>query len=145
MSKETDIFIKFLKSKGLKLTGQRAKVLNCFLNTESHVSVEDLYGMIKKKEPNIGHATVFRTVKLLCEADIAKAVDLGDKRVRYEHKLGHKYHIHLICVRCGALIESTSPEFEALERKICNTHGFFPQKHAMEIFGICKRCRKKSG
>ena len=141
MTKEINIFVNYLKSRGLKLTGQRQEILNTFLRTDRHLSVEDLYNIVKRKDRNIGQATVFRTLKLLCEADIAKEVDLGDKRVRYEHKYGHKHHDHLVCVKCGRFIEVVDLKIERLQEGLCKRFGFLPMYHKMEIFGACRKCR----
>ena len=142
MSKELNIFIDFLKKKDLKLTDQRNKILDIFLKIDGHLSAEDLYDIVKKKDPGIGQATVFRTLKLLREADIAKEVDLGDKKVRYEHKYGHQHHDHLVCVKCGRFIEAVDSKIEELQEKLCKRFGFLPQRHKMEIFGVCRQCRK---
>lgn len=142
MTKEISIFVNYLKGKGLKLTEQRQEILSIFLKTDRHLSVEDLYNIVKKKDSNIGQATVFRTLKLLCEADIAKEVDLGDKKIRYEHKYGHKHHDHLVCVKCGRFIEAVDLKIEKLQQALCKRFGFLPSHHKMEIFGICKRCRR---
>ena len=143
MSKELGIFIDYLRKKDLKLTEQRKEILNVFLKTERHLSVEDLYNIAKRKDPNIGQATVFRTLKLLQEADIAKEVDLGDGKVRYEHKYGHEHHDHLICIRCGRFIEAVDSKIEKLQDDLCKRHGFLPQRHKMEIFGICSKCKTR--
>ncbi len=105
------------------------------------MSVEDLYDIVKKKDSRIGQATVFRTLKLLCEADIAKEVNLGDKKVRYEHKDGHSQHNHLVCVKCGKFIEASEPRIEKLQSGLCKKFGFIPKEHKREIFGICKQCK----
>ena len=141
MTKEISVFIDFLKKKNLKLTDQRREILKIFLGTNRHLSVENLYNIVKKKDPSIGQATVFRTLKLLCEADIAKEVDFGDKKIRYEHKYGHKHHDHFICVECGIFIEAMDPKIERLQEELCKKIGFLAQRHKMEIFGICKNCR----
>jgi Fur family ferric uptake transcriptional regulator len=137
------IFIDFLKKKGLKLTRQREKILNAFLIARRHLSVEELYDIVKKKDPNIGQATVFRTLKLLCEADIAKEVELGGKILRYELKYGHQHHDHLVCIKCGESIEALDPEIEKLQNRLCKKFRFLPKRHRLEIFGICRRCRQK--
>lgn len=141
MSRELGIFIDYLRKKDLKLTDQRKIILDVFLKTERHLSVEDLYNIAKKKDSSIGQATAFRTLKLLCEADIAKEVDLGDGKTRYEHKYGHEHHDHLVCLECGRFIETMDPKIEKLQDELCKKHGFTPQRHKMQIFGICKKCR----
>lgn len=141
MSGEMGMFISYLKKKDLKLTDQRKIILDVFLKTERHLSVEDLYNIAKKKDSSIGQATVFRTLKLLREVDIAKEIDLGDGKTRYEHKYGHEHHDHLVCLECGRFIEAVDSKIERLQDALCRKHGFLPQRHKMEIFGICKKCR----
>ncbi len=143
MNEEKDIFINFLKRKNLKLTNQREKILETFLRTESHISVEDLYNIVKKKYQGIGQATVFRTLKLLCEADLSREVNFGDKTVRYEHKYGHEHHDHIVCLRCGNFIEAVDSKIEQLQDELCRKFGFLSRWHRLEIFGICKRCRSR--
>jgi len=144
MQKEIDMFISFLKKRNLRLTDQRQEILRTFLKVNKHFSVEDLYEIVKKKDPHIGQATVFRTLKLLCLAGIANEVDLGDKRIRYEHKYGHQHHDHLVCVKCGRFIEVFDSDIEKLQKKLCKKFKFLPQRYRMEIFGICKKCRPKN-
>lgn len=142
MLKEKEIFIAFLRKKGLKLTGQREEVLRAFLKTEEHLSTEDLYKVIKRKKSGIGQATVFRTLKLLTEAGIAKEVYLGDKKVRFEHEYGHQHHDHLVCQVCSKLIETVDSEIERLQDDLCKRFQFTPTSHRLQIFGICKQCKR---
>jgi Fur family ferric uptake transcriptional regulator len=90
--------------------------------------------------PEIGHTTVFRTLKLLEEAGIARSVELGDRRVRYEHKFQHAHHDHLICRYCGASFEVFDSEIERLQNELCRRNSFRPEAHRLEIFGMCARC-----
>lgn len=143
MSQEYFIFEDYLRSKGLKLTNQRRIILDVFLKTGKHLSVEDLYQLVKKKDSTVGQTTVFRTLKLLCETGIAGEVDFGERRMRYELKYGHEHHDHLVCLKCGQYIEAMDPKIEKLQEKLCERFGFVPQKHRMEIFGVCKACQRK--
>ena len=142
MPRPYEVFNRYLRSKNLKLTHQRQEILKAFLSTEKHVTTDEFYDIVRKKSPRIGHATVFRTLKLLCEADIAKALNLGDKRVRYEPKYGQRHHDHLICSKCGTFIEAFDQEIEKLQDKLCKRFGFKPRSHRLEIFGVCKECKK---
>ncbi len=143
MSQEHFIFEDYLRSQGLKLTSQRQIILDGLLKAEKHLSVEDLYQQVKKEDDSIGQTTVFRTLKLLCEAGIAGQVDLGEKRVKYEIKFGHEHHDHLVCLKCGIYIEAMDPQIEKLQEKLCERFGFIPQRHRMEIYGVCKECQRK--
>jgi Fur family ferric uptake transcriptional regulator len=112
---------------GAEADSQRRKILECFLSGQGHLSAEDLYALVKKADSSVGLVTVFRTLKLLSEADIASEVDLGDKRVRYEPKIGSKDHFHLVCESCGKMVEAHDPAIERLESWICGKYGFFRQ------------------
>ncbi len=143
MKNVTGIFEKYLKARGLNLTSQRREVLEVLLSSGRHLTVEELYNLAKKKNSGIGQATVFRTLKLLADAELARKIVLGDKKVRYEIKYGVEHHDHLICTRCGKFIEAVDPAIEELQKKLCRKFGFTPRKHSLEIFGYCKNCVKK--
>jgi Fur family transcriptional regulator, ferric uptake regulator len=138
-----ELFEEYLRGKGLNLTSQRRDLLDVFLSSGRHLTVEELYNLAKKKNPRIGQATVFRTLKLLAEADLARKVVLGDNIARYEIKYGVEHHDHLVCVECGKFIEAVDPAIEELQKKLCKKFGFSPRKHSLEIFGYCRACRKK--
>ena len=99
--------------------------------------------MVKKLYPSIGFATVYRTLKLLCEAGLCRELKFEDGITRYEHLYGHQHHDHLVCTRCGKFIEIIEPEIEKLQEKLFKKHKFLPQRHRMELYGICKKCRKR--
>jgi Fur family ferric uptake transcriptional regulator len=142
MRKEFQIFAEFIKTKNLRHTPQRANVLDVFLSTEKHVSVDELYKLVKKCYPHIGYTTVYRTMKLLSESGLCGEIDFGDGVLRFEHKYGHEHHDHLICTRCGKFIEVVKPKIEKLQDVLAKEHGFLPAKHKLEIFGTCKKCLK---
>ena len=143
MRKEFQIFDEFIKSKGLRHTYQRGKILDVFLSTERHVCVDDLYKLVKKEYPDIGYTTVYRTMKLLSESGLCEEIDFGDSIERFEHKYGHEHHDHLVCIKCGRFIEVSSPEVEKIQEAMAKKHSFATTKHKLDIFGICKGCLKK--
>lgn len=147
MAIEKKIFSDFLKKRNLTFTKQREKILNIFLKTETHFSVEEFYDIVKIQHSGIGQTTVFRTLKLLRDAGLAREVEMGDKKVRYEHKYGHKHHDHLICTSCGKIIEAADPNIESFQNELCQKFGFTAQMHRLEIFGICSQCsgNRKTG
>ena len=140
MRKEFEIFDEFIKSKALRHTPQRGKILDVFLSTERHVSVDDLYKLVKKEYPDIGYTTVYRTMKLLSESGLCEEIDFGDGIERFEHKYGHEHHDHLICIKCGRFIEASNPRIEKIQDALAEKYSFTPVKHKLDIFGICKRC-----
>ena len=142
MSEEQEIFHRHIQRAGLKRTAQRDLILDVFLRTEEHLSSEDLYQLVRKEDPDIGHTTVYRTLKLLTDAGLAREVRFGDGRTRYEHNYKHPHHDHLICTECGKTIEFFSAEMEALQEQIAAKHQFELTHHTMRMFGHCSDCRK---
>ena len=139
--KVNKVFRKFLSGRNLQVTPQRQLILDEFIEARQHVSVEELYDLVKMKEKSIGQVTVFRTLKLLVEADVAQAVNFGDKVVRYEINCGAEHHDHLVCLRCGAVIEAMDEELEAIQNRLCEKFNFIAVNHRLEIFGTCSNCQ----
>ena len=136
-------FEKFVAQEGLRRTVQRDNVLDTFLATERHVTVQELYDLVRSRHKGIGYATVARTVKLMCDSGVCRQVDFGEGALRYEHKYGHNHHDHLICVRCGRFEEIYSPKLEEIQHELVKKHGYIQESHKLEIFGLCPRCAKK--
>ena len=139
---EKQLFHEHLKRERLKRTTQRDLILDVFLDTEGHVSSEELYALVKAKDPSVGFTTVYRTLKLLRECGLARELEFHDGRTLYEHEYKHTHHDHLICTRCGALIEFYSEEIESLQDEIVRRYRFKPLRHSHRIFGICSDCQK---
>jgi len=136
-------FIQFAACKGLRRTVQRQRVLEVFLSTEKHLTVQELYDLVRKQYKGIGYATVARTVKLMCESGVCRQVDFGDGSQRFEHKHGHEHHDHLICLKCGSFKEIYSPELEKIQERLVRKHGYVQESHKLDIFGLCPRCSGK--
>lgn len=143
MKTAKNIFSEYLKSKGMLNSRQREQILDVFLKTEKHPTINDLYDLVKKKYPKIGLATVYRTMEVICEAGLARKVDFEDKTKRYEHKYKHQHHHHLVCIKCGKVIEITSDKLEKIQKELAKKHGFTITKDTMKLFGICKICKGK--
>ena len=143
MKSAKDIFRNYLKKNGLLYSRQREQVLDIFLKTEKHLTIDELYRRIRKKNPKIGLATVYRTMRVICSAGLARETDFGDGVKCYEHKYKHQHHHHLVCIKCGRIIEVISPEIEKLQKKLAKKHGFTISRDTMKIFGICRTCKRK--
>ena len=120
MKSAKTIFRDYLKKTGKLYSKQREQILDIFLKTEQHPTINDLYVLIKKKYPNIGLATVYRTMEVISDAGLASKVDFGGGIRCYEHIYEHKHHDHLVCLKCGRIIEVMSPGIEKLQEKIDN-------------------------
>jgi Fur family ferric uptake transcriptional regulator len=142
MTEEQEVFLKHIQKQGLKRTAQRDLILEVFLRTEAHLSSEDLYRLVQKDDPSIGHTTVYRTLKLLTEAGLAREVRFGDGRAHYEHNYKHEHHDHMICSECGKVIEFFSAELEAIQDATAAKHKFQITQHLLRIIGICADCRR---
>ena len=142
MTEEQEVFLKHIQKKGLKRTTQRDLILNVFLRTEEHLSNEDLYRLVKLEDPGVGQTTVYRTLKLLTEAGLAREVRFGDGRTHYEHHYKHQHHDHMICSECGKIIEFFSAELEAIQDAMAAKHRFEVTQHLLRIIGICADCRR---
>src|SRR5947207_9963557 len=144
MTEEQEVFLKHIQKKGLKRTAQRDLILEVFLGNEGHVSGEDLYRLVRKQDPNVGQTTVYRTLRLLTDAGLAREVRFGDGRAHYEHNYKHEHHDHMICSVCGKIIEFYSPELEAIQDTMAAKHKFQLTSQLLRMIGICADCHQKS-
>jgi Fur family ferric uptake transcriptional regulator len=144
MNQEEKIFTDFIRKKNLKQSHQRMDVLNKFLSTDKHLTTEELFKIVKRKNPRIGYATVSRTLKLLCKCGLARELRFHDGVSRFEHLFGHEHHDHLVCVKCGTFMEISDIRIEKLQKEIVKKHQFKELYHRMEIYGICGKCGKKN-
>jgi Fur family ferric uptake transcriptional regulator len=131
----------YLRKKGLKTTHQREAIVDAFLRTSGHVALEDLLTDARKKHPGVGLATVYRTVKLMEEAGLAASRQFESGHTLYEVSEGRAHHDHLICDRCGYIVEFESDEIEQLQDSAARKLGFNVLRHRHELFGLCEKAR----
>jgi Fur family ferric uptake transcriptional regulator len=143
-AKEKELFLEHIQKAGLRRTGQRDLILEIFLRTEEHLTSEDLYRLVEKEDPAVGHTTVYRTLKLLTEAGLAREVRFGDNKTYYEHHYDHEHHDHMICTGCGHVIEFFSPAIEELQDQMAEKFGFKPTHHSLRLWGLCSECQGSS-
>ena len=130
------VFTRFLRGKGCHNTQQRRAIVSVFFQEEGHLTIDDLYGLVQRQDPTVGQSTVYRTMKLLCEAGLAKEVSFGGGVVRYE-QASDWHHDHLICECCGKSIEVVDPKIEALQERLVRQYGFTPTQHRLYLYGVC--------
>lgn len=138
-------FAGFLSDRGLRLTGQRRVIADFFFRSEGHHSAEEISRRVRDETPGIGPATVYRTMKLLREAGLATGMSAGDGLARYESPLRRSHHDHLVCRRCGRIVEFENDQIEDLQRRVAEQHGYTVTDHRLELFGICGACRGAAG
>src|ERR1041385_6663880 len=122
LTEEQEVFLKHIQKRGLKRTSQRDLILDVFLRTEEHLSIEDLYRLVQREDPTVGPTPVYRT--------------------HYEHNYKHQHHDHMICSECGKIIEFFSAELEALQDAMAAQHGFEITQHLLRMIGICAECQR---
>lgn len=144
MSINSEEFKKVLKDKGLKLTTQRKNVLEVLQDQEgSHLTAEEIYDFVKEKCPEIGLATVYRTIQLLNELKLIDKLNLDDGFIRYEigkYNDDHHHH-HLICEVCGDVIEVEDDLMESIEEEFNEKYNFMVTDHKVKFYGICGNCK----
>jgi len=133
----------FLKEKGCKLTTQRRAVLDVLMEHKGkHLSTEEIYEYVKEKCPEIGLATVYRTVQLFEEIKIIDRLNFDDGCSRYELIIDNEehHHHHLICESCGRVIEVEEDLLEELEERIESKYYFKVKNHKVKFYGLCQKC-----
>ncbi len=141
MASVQDQFRAYLAKHNLKVTRQRQIILDAFLSSPSHLSAEELYIRLRKKHPNIGYATVYRTMKLLSECGIAAERHFGDRQTRYEANAGEDHHYHLICEQCSNIVEFEDQQIDWLLQNAASAHNYTLSHRRLEIYGLCPKCQ----
>ena len=139
---KSKIFEKYIEDKGLKSTRQRDDIINTFLKSDGHLTIEDLLHLVKKVNSKIGYATVYRTLKLLADSGLAAERKFEDGQTRYEHADPGEHHDHLICLSCGSILEFEEERIETLQDEVAKRFGFEVVNHNLELYGYCKKCKK---
>src|SRR5918995_1557089 len=128
-----------LAKRQLKLTRQDQQILDFFLKNE-HVTAEQMYRQLSRREPHIGLATIYRTLNLFCEAGLAQARHFGTQ-TQYDNVSHKGHHDHLICTGCGKIVEFENCDIERLQEEVARRNGFTIQTHKLELYGLCSSCR----
>jgi Fur family ferric uptake transcriptional regulator len=141
---EKDVFTAYLVKNRLKRSEQREVILDTFLRSERHLSVDDLLRLVQKRRSDIGRTTVYRTLKLLQSAGLATELVLQGQ-TRFEREYKREHHDHFICKSCGEIFEFSSPEIERIQDEIAADIGFVIDGHRHQIFGFCRECSAAKG
>lgn len=136
---EKEIFAAYLAKHRLKRSEQREAIVDAFLRSESHLSVDDLLHLVQKRRADVGRTTVYRTLKLLQAAGLAQELELRGES-RFEREYNRAHHDHFICQHCGDIIEFESPDIERIQDEIAAGLGFVIEGHRHQIFGQCRAC-----
>ena len=134
-------FLDFMSRKGLNTTSQRRVIAEAFFELPGHHSLEEFYQYILGRDPGIGQTTVYRTLKLLCDAGLATEIHFSDGITRYEVARPDSHHDHIVCLSCGKIVEIRDQRIEKLQRELAEKHGFSLNGHVHNLYGLCADCR----
>ena len=135
-------FREYLKRNRLRLTSERCAVLEHAFAYDDHFRVDDLLVRMRQDGYSVSRATIYRTLPLLVKSSLLTEVIDANKHSHYEYIHSLQQHAHLICLRCGKIIEFKAPEIDVLQESICQVHRFKPAKYRNEILGYCFECQR---
>ena len=132
----------YMERKGMRSTSQRRLVSQVFFRTGGHLSIDEMLALVRKQDPKVGYATVYRTLKLLVECGLASERQFDDTVTRFELAHHDSHHDHLICLQCKRIVEFEDDEIERLQDALAERHGFTLVSHKHELYGLCSDCSK---
>jgi Fur family transcriptional regulator, ferric uptake regulator len=138
-----ELFHSRLREHGLKSTAPRDDIARVFFELGRHISAEELYAEVKKINPHVGYATIYRTLKLLKDCGLVSERHFDEGQARYE-VAGEDHHDHFICESCGKIIEFEEEGLERLQQSVARKIGVTLHRHKLELYGLCADCRAKA-
>lgn len=137
-------FLHFMNVRGLNVTQQRLRIASLFFSLPGHHSLEEFYQHVHTVDAAIGQTTVYRTLKLLCAAELAHEIQFGDGISRYEVSTDQPHHDHFLCTKCQKTIEFYDERLEAMQQELATKNGFQLTGHAHFLYGLCAECSAKN-
>jgi Fur family ferric uptake transcriptional regulator len=147
---EPAAYLESVRPAGSKRSSKRDLIVNVFLRQEGHLTTDDLFDLIRREDSarsdgqpslRISRATVYRTLQWMVDAGIARKVDFGEGRFRFEHSYRHPRHFHLICKSCNQSFEFLSSDIESLIEEVAGARNFAARQSVLQIHGTCEACR----
>jgi Fur family transcriptional regulator, ferric uptake regulator len=136
-------FRRYLRDHRLPVTRPRDFVAETVFLSDDHLSVDAIQRHLKERGVRVGTATVYRTLDVLVQSGLVRAHDFGEGYKRYEPMPAQAHHEHLVCVRCGRVVEFANERLERMLPIIADEHAFQHQRHRVEIYGVCRECRQR--
>lgn len=138
-------FRKYLQDGQYRITPERFEVLDAVLAWNDHFDADNLFIYLKNNGSKVSRATVYKTLNLLHECGLVSRYRFSQGHAQYEKTTDRPHHDHMVCTRCGKIIEFENSRVERLQDDACAQYGFTPNYHSFQIFGICADCRAASG
>ena len=132
-------FLSFLKERGQRRTPERVSILDALYATNDHVDADTLYARLKADGVSVSRATVYNTLDLLIECDLAVRHQFGQQQAKYERAYAYWQHDHLICEDCGEILEFCDPRLQEIQETVADIYGFEVARHALTVYGHCRR------
>lgn len=134
-------YLERLRPPGGRRSSKRDRIVNVFLSQQGHLSADELVALMRSEDERTSRATVYRTLRWMVEAGIARKVDFGEGRFRFEHSYRHPRHFHLVCKSCNQSYEFLSSDIESLIEEVAEARGFEAGRTVVQIYGTCEQCR----
>lgn len=135
-------FVAFMANNGYSNTTQRRIIAEAFFNYPGHHTIDEFYHHVSNIDPKIGQTTVYRTLKLLCAAGLASEIQFSDSISRYEVANPKSHHDHLLCLKCGKIVEIYDSRIEDLQARLAEENNFLLLGHTHNLYGECPDCRE---
>jgi Fur family ferric uptake transcriptional regulator len=142
--KQLEMLSDFCTARGLHRSGVREKILLRFLSSEHHITAAEFWEKLRREHRSLDLKTVQSALDLLVAAGLARELRLEDGSLIYEHAFAHRHHDHLICRKCGRLIEFAEPKIEMMQEDVAARHGFVVEDHTLSLYGVCSACAKRA-
>ena len=142
MKPARQLFASYLGSRGLRLTRERREILGEIMKIHGHFEVEDIYMRLRKKNIKVSQTSIYRTLPLLVESGIVRKTPCDRMKARYEHVLGHRHHDHMVCLKCGRILEFNNERIEQLQKEVGKKYSFEILGHRLVLSGVCEKCRQ---
>ncbi len=143
LDQELKLVERKLRERGYRWTTQRSLIARTALRSHDHFSAEELLAMCQRVDSAVSRATVYRTLGMLEAAGIVEGLDTGDGGRKFEHVIGHEHHDHMVCTKCGAILEFRDDELESRQEVAARARGFLIESHSLKLFGVCASCRRR--
>lgn len=138
-----ELFRTYLRDHNLPITAQRLAIARTVLESDGHLSAEDIGRELEAQGAAAGTATIYRTLELLVRSGLVVERDFGEGFKRFEPSRGIPHHEHLLCIVCGRVTEFRDERLERITTLIAESHGFSRQRHRLVIHGICQDCQRR--
>ena len=132
------------RRRNVRWTNQRQAIVETFVASDDHLTVEELHRRVRLLDPSVSAATVYRTVNMLTEIGVAVKRQFGSGSAAFERAFGKEHHDHLVCTICGAITEFHHDLIERLQEDVARTHDFLLVSHRLELYGRCVACRAQA-